>query len=169
MKTVALAFQYLWSRPLAAMLNLLLLSLGLASFSFVLQVSEQMEHAFERDLALAKAVFGQDDGRGIDDDHARIAVDVSDLAFAGRCGREARVQREHARLGVQLADIDDIRADRAAVHRHLDRLAIGGDGSLAVRFDLIFHRAVSSIPAAFRRSAPSGGIIAQPRESFITT
>lgn len=58
MKTVALAFQYLWSRPLAAMLNLLLLSLGLASFSFVLQVSEQMEHAFERDLAGIDLVVG---------------------------------------------------------------------------------------------------------------
>lgn len=58
MKTIALAFQYLWSRPLAAVLNLLLLSLGLASFSFVLQMSDQMEHAFERDLAGIDLVVG---------------------------------------------------------------------------------------------------------------
>jgi putative ABC transport system permease protein len=34
MKTVALAFRYLWAKPLAAVLNVLLLSLGLASASF---------------------------------------------------------------------------------------------------------------------------------------
>jgi len=34
MKTLALAWRYLWSRPLGAALNVLLLSLGLASISF---------------------------------------------------------------------------------------------------------------------------------------
>jgi putative ABC transport system permease protein len=58
MKTIALAFRYLWSRPLAAALNLLLLTLGLASITFVLLVSEQIDRAFERDLAGIDVVVG---------------------------------------------------------------------------------------------------------------
>jgi putative ABC transport system permease protein len=58
MKTIALAFRYLWSRPLQAMLNLLLLTLGLASISFVLLASEQIDRAFQRDLAGIDLVVG---------------------------------------------------------------------------------------------------------------
>ncbi|MGE4239330.1 ABC transporter permease [Ramlibacter sp.] len=58
MKTVALAFRYLWSRPLAALLNLLLLTLGLASITFVVLVGEQVGRAFERDLAGIDVVVG---------------------------------------------------------------------------------------------------------------
>ncbi len=58
MKIIALAFRYLWSRPLAALLNLLLLTLGLASITFVLLVSEQVNRAFERDLAGIDLVVG---------------------------------------------------------------------------------------------------------------
>jgi putative ABC transport system permease protein len=58
MKTIALAFRYLWSRPLAALLNLLLLTLGLASITFVLLASEQIDRAFQRDLAGIDLVVG---------------------------------------------------------------------------------------------------------------
>ena len=58
MTTIALAFRYLWSRPLAALLNLLLLTLGLASITFVLLASEQIDRAFERDLAGIDLVVG---------------------------------------------------------------------------------------------------------------
>lgn len=58
MKTIALAWRYLWSRPLAATLNLLLLSLGLASVTFLLLVSHQISRAFERDLAGIDVVVG---------------------------------------------------------------------------------------------------------------
>src|SRR5689334_23994987 len=58
MKTIALAFRYLWSRPLQALLNLLLLTLGLASITFVLLVSDQIDRAFQRDLAGIDAVVG---------------------------------------------------------------------------------------------------------------
>jgi putative ABC transport system permease protein len=58
MKTLALSFRYLWSRPLAALLNLLLLTLGLASITFVLLASEQVDRAFERDLAGIALVVG---------------------------------------------------------------------------------------------------------------
>jgi putative ABC transport system permease protein len=57
-KTVALAFRYLWSRPLAALLNLLLLTLGLAAITFVLLASEQIDRAFKRDLAGIDLVVG---------------------------------------------------------------------------------------------------------------
>jgi putative ABC transport system permease protein len=58
MKTIALAWRFLWSRPLSAGLNLLLLSLGLASLSFVLLASHQIDQAFERDLAGIDVVVG---------------------------------------------------------------------------------------------------------------
>ncbi len=58
MKIVAIAFRYLWSRPLAAGLNLLLLTLGLASITFVWLASTQMNRSFERDLAGIDAVIG---------------------------------------------------------------------------------------------------------------
>src|SRR3989338_1535629 len=58
MNTVAFAWRFLWSRPLAAGLNVLLLSLGLGSLSFVLLVSHQIDKAFERDLAGIDVVVG---------------------------------------------------------------------------------------------------------------
>nr|WP_319565799.1 FtsX-like permease family protein [uncultured Rhodoferax sp.] len=58
MKTFSLAWCYLWSRPLSAALNLLLLSLGLASITFLLLVSEQLSKAFERDLQGIDVVVG---------------------------------------------------------------------------------------------------------------
>lgn len=58
MKTLALAWRYLWSRPLGAALNVLLLSLGLASITFLLLVGHQLNKAFERDLAGIDVVVG---------------------------------------------------------------------------------------------------------------
>ena len=58
MKTISLSWCYLWSRPLAASLNLLLLTLGLACITFVLLISHQISHAFERDLAGIDVVVG---------------------------------------------------------------------------------------------------------------
>ena len=58
MTTVTFAWRYLWSRPLAATLNLLLLSLGLASITFLLLVGHQINQAFDRDLAGIDVVVG---------------------------------------------------------------------------------------------------------------
>lgn len=55
---LALAWRYLWARPLVSGLNLLLLSLGLAAVSFVLLVSEQIESGVRRDLAGVDLVVG---------------------------------------------------------------------------------------------------------------
>lgn len=58
MKTLFLSWHYLWSRPLAAGLNLLLLTLGLAAITFVMLASHQINRAFERDLAGIDVVVG---------------------------------------------------------------------------------------------------------------
>lgn len=58
MKLPALALRYLWARPLASALNLLLLTLGLASITFVVLASAQVGRAFERDLAGIDLVVG---------------------------------------------------------------------------------------------------------------
>ena len=58
MKTLRWAWQFLWARPLAAALNLLLLSLGLASITLVLLVNHQIQQAFARDLAGIDVVVG---------------------------------------------------------------------------------------------------------------
>ena len=58
MKTLFFAWRYLWSRPLGAALNVLLLGLGLASITFLLLVSHQLNKAFERDLAGIDVVVG---------------------------------------------------------------------------------------------------------------
>lgn len=53
-----MSWRYLWSRPLAASLNLLLLTLGLAAITFVLLLSQQVGRAFDRDLAGIDVVVG---------------------------------------------------------------------------------------------------------------
>ena len=58
MKTLTLAWHYLWSRPLGAALNVLLLGLGLGSITFLLLVGHQLSSAFDRDLAGIDVVVG---------------------------------------------------------------------------------------------------------------
>ncbi|WP_332775961.1 ABC transporter permease [Polaromonas sp.] len=58
MKLIAISWRYLWSRPLAAGLNLLLLGLGLASITFLLLAGHQIRQAFERDVAGIDVVVG---------------------------------------------------------------------------------------------------------------
>lgn len=58
MKTLRFAWRFLWSRPLGAALNVLLLSLGLASITFLLLVGAQLSKAFDRDLAGIDVVVG---------------------------------------------------------------------------------------------------------------
>ena len=58
MRAIALSWRYLWSRPLGASLNVLLLSLGLASITFLLLVSFQLSKAFDKDLAGIDVVVG---------------------------------------------------------------------------------------------------------------
>ena len=58
MNLARLSWTYLWARPLATLLHLLLLSLGLAAISLVLLVSEQVEQGLRRDLAGIDLVVG---------------------------------------------------------------------------------------------------------------
>jgi len=58
MNVFTLSWRYLWARPLATVLNLLLLALGLASVALVLIARDQVDRAFERDLAGIDLVVG---------------------------------------------------------------------------------------------------------------
>lgn len=58
MNVTTLSWRYLWSRPLSTTLNLLLLALGLASMALVLIARDQVERAFDRDLAGIDVVVG---------------------------------------------------------------------------------------------------------------
>jgi len=57
-RLIALAWRYLWARPLVAALNLALLALGVGAMSFVVLVSEQVEYSVQRDLAGIDLVVG---------------------------------------------------------------------------------------------------------------
>ncbi len=56
--TLAWAWRFLRARPLGLILNLILLSLGLASITLLLLMSQRIERAFERDLAGIDVVVG---------------------------------------------------------------------------------------------------------------
>ncbi|MBY0233894.1 MAG: ABC transporter permease, partial [Burkholderiaceae bacterium] len=58
MRLWRMAWTYLWSQPLTAALNLLLLSLGLGAISFVIVVSEQLDAGMRRDLQGIDLVVG---------------------------------------------------------------------------------------------------------------
>ncbi|NBS46591.1 MAG: ABC transporter permease [Betaproteobacteria bacterium] len=58
MALLGLAWRYLWSRPVATLLNLALLAVSVASITLVLLVREQVDRAFERDLAGIDVVVG---------------------------------------------------------------------------------------------------------------
>ena len=54
--------------------------------------------------------------------HAGVAVDIRDLALAGRGRGKARIVGEGVGLGIQLADIDNVRSDRSALNWQVYRL-----------------------------------------------
>ena len=58
MNTLTLAWTYLWSRPLERGAEPALLSLGLASITFLLLVGDQLINTFERDLKGIDVVLG---------------------------------------------------------------------------------------------------------------
>jgi putative ABC transport system permease protein len=58
LNTLRFAWAFWVARPMTALLNTLLLGLGLGSISFLLLVSAQLQQAFERDLAGIDVVVG---------------------------------------------------------------------------------------------------------------
>ena len=57
---------------------------------------------------------------------ALVAVDIGDRALAAGGRGEAGIVGEHAGLGVELADVDDVGADRAVEQRISVMLAAFG-------------------------------------------
>ena len=43
--------------------------------------------------------------------HALVTVNIGDRRVAARGGRETGIVREHTRLGIELADVDNVRTD----------------------------------------------------------
>lgn len=58
MTLARLAWTYLWSRPLVAVLNLVMVALGVGAMVLVTLVSEQLEHRAQRDVAGIDLVVG---------------------------------------------------------------------------------------------------------------
>ena len=61
--------------------------------------------------------------------HALVAVDISDLRLAGGGRGEARIEGELAGLGVELADIDHVGADRSGLDGQFDVFVAHDDGA----------------------------------------
>ena len=96
--------------------------LGHALFEFrllrcVRQFTVQQQVAGFQEVAVLGQLF---DGITTVQQLTLVAVDVGDGGLAGGCGEEAGVISKHARLAVQLADIDHVWTDSALVHRQLN-------------------------------------------------
>ncbi len=70
---------------------------------------------------------------------ALVAVDEGDLGAAGGRGGEARVVGEHARLGVEPADVDDVGAQAAAEHRQLGVTVVPAREAHGLRLAVLAH------------------------------
>ena len=58
MNLMALAWTWAWARPMVAALNLAMLALGVAAMTLLILLSEQVQHAVQRDLAGIDLVVG---------------------------------------------------------------------------------------------------------------
>jgi putative ABC transport system permease protein len=58
MNLITLSWRYAWSKPLSAALNVLMLSLGLGAFAFILLAEQRVNQALERDVAGIDLVVG---------------------------------------------------------------------------------------------------------------
>ena len=89
------------------------------------RVDEGVELVLLRQLAVEEEVGDLHEGRLLGqlvdriaamEQDSLLAVDVGDRALAATRRGEAGVVGEHPGLGVELADVDDVRADRALEH-----------------------------------------------------
>ena len=58
MNSWRLSWAYLWAKPLTTLLNLVLLSLALATMSFLMLMNHQISQAFEKEIAGIDVVVG---------------------------------------------------------------------------------------------------------------
>jgi putative ABC transport system permease protein len=58
MNLITLSWRYVWSKPLSAALNVLMLSLGLGALAFILLAEQRVTQALERDVAGIDVVVG---------------------------------------------------------------------------------------------------------------
>ena len=58
MNVLTLSWRYAWSKPLSAVLNVLVLALGLGSLAVILMAQQRVQQALERDVAGIDVVVG---------------------------------------------------------------------------------------------------------------
>jgi putative ABC transport system permease protein len=58
MNVFTLSWHYAWSKPLSAVLNVLVLALGLGSLAVILMAHQRVQQALERDVAGIDVVVG---------------------------------------------------------------------------------------------------------------
>ncbi len=97
--------------------------LGVRQFAVQQQVADFQERRLLGQLLDGVAAIQQ---------HALVAVDVGDLAFAGRGRGEAGVEGEDVGVAVELADVDHVRADGPLQHGEGDLLVADLEGGGAV-------------------------------------
>jgi hypothetical protein len=84
-------------------------------------------------------LFGQLlDGIAAVEQDALVAIDKRDLAFARGCRGEARVEREAVRVGVELADVDDLGTKRTLQDRQIERLVVDAQRHLVRHSRLLY-------------------------------
>lgn len=83
---------------------------------FVGQVSVQQQMAGFEEVAVHGQLL---DGVAAVQQLALVAINVGDGRLARRSGQETRIVGEHAGLRIQLADVDNVRANAALVYRHI--------------------------------------------------
>ena len=148
-----------------ALVEIFLLRLG-RQFAVQQQVAGFEEVAFFRQLLDRIAAVFQNAG---------VAVDIGDLGLAAAGGGKAGVVGEHPGLGVELADIDDVRPDGAAQNREIvvlvadgERCGFGGGVGFCVHReipDAIVAKGRASLtnemvgPAGYSRSTAEMGIV----------
>ena len=66
--------------------------------------------------------------------HAFVTIDIRDRALAACRRLEARVVGEHICIGIEFADVDDIRTNRSLGYRQFNGLVSDGQARLAGRF-----------------------------------
>ena len=114
-------------------------------FLLVGQLPVQQQVAGFQEVAVLGQLF---DGVAAVQQLALVAIDVGDGGLAGGGREEARVIREHASLGIELADVDHIRADIALVHRHFHTgSAIAERQRCFVVSEFHFQTSFSSLPS----------------------
>ena len=140
------------------------------------RVDERFEFILLRKLAVQKQIGNFHEGRLLGElvdrvaameEDALFAVDIGDRALAAAGRGKAGIVGEHPRLGVELADVDDVGPDCAFQHRIIEVSGRGfqGDGLSFIRSAPTFDPRMRARLSAFPSSASTSkipGLVVRP-------